>query len=178
MPEAPEQNQSFLAKKIIYYYKNKGNRIAKSGWPIIVNFGGNDFQTPIYGLGASIIRSEALRKVGFDEVFFAHGIGDNYDLAISLNATVNVINEAKAYHHREKFNRLPSEKAYRYRINALHYIMKKHHKFNKINLLYFCWSLMGKSLLFLSKGKFKSIYYNLEVIARILSNQTLYKVKH
>lgn len=173
-----EQNQGFLAKKITNYYKNKGNRIAKSGWPIIVNFGGTVFQTPIYGLGASIIRSEALRKVGFDEAFFAHGIGDNYDLSISLKTAVNVITEAKAYHHRETTNRLQSEKANRYRIHALHYILVKHDRFRKINLVYFAWSLFGKSLVFLSKGKFKSVYYSFEVILRILSSQPLYKVKN
>ncbi len=175
---AKEQKHGFLTKKITKLYRNKGNRIAKSGWPIIVNFGGTEFQTPIYGLGASIIRTDALKKVRFDEVFFENGIGDNYDLAISLKATVNVIKEAKAYHHREKFDRLSNEKAYRYRINALHYILKKNQRFNQINLLYFCWSLVGKSLVFLGKGKFKSVYYNLEVILRILCHRPLYKIKH
>lgn len=173
-----ELNSGFWAKRIIRHYKCKGNVIAKSGWPIIVNFGGDNFQTPIYGLGASVIRTKALKKVRFDEVFFAHGIGDNYDLAIGLNAEVNVLKEAKAYHHRETTNRMPNKKAYSYRIHALHYILKKHRRFNNVNLLYFCWSLIGKSLVFLSKGKFKSVYYNLEVMLRILCNRPLYKVKH
>lgn len=175
---AKEQNQGFLGKKISDYYKKKGNLIAKSGWPIIVNFGVTDFQTPIYGLGAAIIRRDVLKKVGFDEAFYTHGIGDNYDLAIGLNAKVNVLKEAKAYHHRETTNRISNEKAYSYRIHALHYILKKHQRFDKVNLLYFCWSLIGKSLVFLSKGKLKSVYYNLEVITRILRNQPLYKVKN
>lgn len=174
---AVEPNRGFLAQKIIRHYKNKGNVIAKSGWPIIVNFGGTAFQTPIYGLGAAIIRKEALKKIGFDEVFFDHGIGDNYDLAIGLNAEVNVLKDAKAYHHREKTNRMPNEKAYHYRIHALHYILKKHQRFTTINLLYFCWSLIGKSLVFLIKGQLKLVYYTFEAIARILSNQPLYKVK-
>lgn len=172
------ENTNGLAKGIINHYKRQGNRIAKSGWPIIVNFDGNSFQAPIYGLGASIIRSETLKNTLFDEAFYANGVGDNYDLALGLNATINVINEAKAYHHREKANRLQNAKAYYYRISALHYIMLKHKRFNAGNLAYFVWSLFGKSIPFLFRAKFKFVYYNLEVTLRVLFNQPLYKSKN
>lgn len=176
--ELPHDLELFTRRKIINFYKNKGNSIAKSGWPVITNFDGEVFQAPIYGLGASIIRSEALKKTAFDEAFYANGIGDNYDLAIRLNAKVNVIKKAKAYHYREKTNRLQAEKAYYYRINALHYILLKHKQFNTGNLIYFVWSLFGKSLQFLVRAKLKNVYYNLEVMVRIFFGQPLYKNKN
>ncbi|MES2411839.1 MAG: glycosyltransferase [Bacteroidota bacterium] len=174
----PKLNNGFFTKRIISHYKNKGNSIAKSGWPIITNFDGKVFQAPIYGLGASMIRNEALKKIGFDETFYANGIGDNYDLAIIINAPVNVIKEAEAFHHREKTDRLQNEKAYYYRINALHYILLKHKRFTVRNLAYFFWSLLGKSIQFLLRANFKTVYYNLEVMLRILFNQPLYRNKN
>lgn len=174
----PRENLGFFDKRILSHYKKKGNAIASSGWPIITNFEGVVFQAPIYGLGASVIRSKELKKVLFDEAFYANGIGDNYDLAISLKAKVNVIHEAKAYHYRESLNRMQNEKSYYYRINALHYILLKHKRFNAMNLAYLAWSLVGKSLQFFFRAKFKSVYYNLEVLFRILFGQPLYKRKN
>lgn len=172
---AVQENSGFLEQKIIRYYKNKGNSIAKSGWPIITDFSGELFQAPIYGLGASVIRSEALKKTLFDQAFYGNGIGDNYDLAVHLNAPVNVIKKAKAYHHREITNRLQNDKAYYYRINALHYILLKYKRFTIINLIHFGWSLFGKSLQFLFRAQFKFVYFNLETTFRIVFNRPLYK---
>jgi glycosyltransferase involved in cell wall biosynthesis len=169
--------KGYVNKAIFKTYILKGNSISKAGWPIIIDFKKPDFATPIYGLGASIIRAEKLKKVNFDTVFYKNGIGDNYDLIMSLDSDVCVLTNAKAYHHREKTNRVNATKSYYYRIAALHYILCKHSRFTFVNLIYLIWSLVGNSMLFLAQGKIKMLWYNLEIITRIIFNFPLYKSK-
>ncbi|MGD0678646.1 MAG: glycosyltransferase family A protein, partial [Polyangiaceae bacterium] len=33
-------------------YRRRGNHISRAGWPVIVDFSGSFFRTPVYGLGA------------------------------------------------------------------------------------------------------------------------------
>lgn len=167
-----------LTQRIISNYLKKGNRIAKSGWPIVIDYKKPFFSTPVYSLMASLVRADKIKNVRFESAFYENGIGDNYDFLIEMDSEVNVIPSLKVLHHEEKINRLPNEKANVYRIHALHYILLKHQRFQKIHLAYFIWSLIGKSLVFLGKGKLKSVYYNLEVILRILCHRPLYKIKH
>lgn len=166
-----------LTHLFVSNYLKKGNRIAKSGWPIVIDYSNPFFHTPIYSLMASLVRAEKIKEVRFETAFYENGIGDNYDFLIGLNSEVTVITSLKVLHHEEKINRVAHEKAYRFRIHALHYIMLKHQRFQKVHLAYFLWSLIGKSLVFLSKRKFNLVYSNLEVILRILCNRPLYKVK-
>ncbi len=168
-------SNNFIIQRIVGSYIKKGNHISKSGWPRTINFDGDYFTTPIYGLGASIIKSENLKNVLYDTAFYTHGIGDNYDLAIGLNKKINVIKNANAYHHKEISNRINNNRAYYYRIGALHYILLKHERFNYKNLLFLIWSLIGNSILFLKNGALKKIYYNLIIIFRIIFRRTLYR---
>src|SRR6185312_2141892 len=73
----PLQNNAngLFGKKIKEYYYKKGNHISKAGWPVITNFCGNYFKTPLYGLGASLIKKEWLIHSPFDETLDRHGIG-------------------------------------------------------------------------------------------------------
>ncbi|NMH86664.1 glycosyltransferase family 2 protein [Flavivirga algicola] len=166
---------NFIIQKIIDSYIKKGNHISKSGWPCTISYTGDYFAAPIYGLGASIIRSKDLKNVLYDTAFYTHGVGDNYDLAIGLDKDINVIKRANAYHHKEIINRVNSDKAYYYRIGALHYILLKHKRFNHINLLFLIWSLIGNSILFLKKRALKKIYYSLIMILRIIFHRNLYQ---
>ncbi len=165
---------NFIVQKIIDIYLKKGNHISKSGWPCTINYSGETFKTPIYGLGVSMIKSENLKNVLYDTVFYTHGIGDNYDLAIGLNNDINVIKASKAYHHKEEINRINKDKAYYYRTGALHYILLKYKQFDYKNLFLFAWSLAGNSILFLKKREFKKIYYNIIIIFRIIFGRSLY----
>lgn len=168
---------NFLMRYVKNKYAKEGNRILTSGWPRITNFDEPVFRTPVYGLGASIIKTENLKKVLFDTHFYTHGIGDNYDLAIGLNSEINVVQDAKAFHHREETNRIEQSKGYFLRVAALHYILLKHDRFGVKNLFYLIWSLIGKSILSLSKGRIKMTLYNVELIFRILFNQNIYNKK-
>ncbi|NNT71330.1 glycosyltransferase [Flavobacterium sp. IMCC34852] len=167
-----------LTQRFISNYLKKGNRIAKSGWPIVIDYKNPFFSTPVYSLMASLVRKDKIKNVRFESAFYENGIGDNYDFLIEMDSKVTVIPSLKVLHHEEKINRVPNEKAYRHRIHALHFIMLKHQRFQKVHLGYLLWSLIGKSLIFLIKGQLKLVYYNFEAIARILSNHPLYKVDH
>jgi glycosyltransferase involved in cell wall biosynthesis len=167
----------FLSKFIIGNFKKNGNSLSRAGWPIMIDFRGPFFETPIYSLGATIIRTEKLKNVEFDTAFYENGVGENYDLLMSLNQKVGIINTAKAFHHKEKSNRLSAEQSYYYRIAALHYILLKHKRFTFMNLLCLIWSLIGNSILFLGKGKIRMLRYNFEIILRIIFNSPLYKSK-
>ena len=167
----------FLNKFIIDHFKSNGNSLSRAGWPIMIDFRAPFFETPIYSLGAAIIRTKELKKVEFDTAFYENGVGENYDLLMSLGQKVSIISSAKAFHHKEKSNRLGAEQSYYYRIAALHYILLKHKRFTLINLLYLIWSLVGNSILFLGQGKIKKLRYNFEVILRIICNSPLYKSK-
>ena len=167
----------FMSKWIIDTFKKNGNSLSRAGWPIMIDYRGTFFRTPIYSLGAAIIRTENLKNVQFDQAFYENGVGENYDLLMSLDQKVGIISTATAFHYKEKSNRLKVEQSYYYRIAALHYILLKHKRFTFINLLYLIWSLIGNSILFLGKGKIKMLGYNFEVIARIIFNAPLYKSK-
>ena len=141
----------FMGKLMLNSFKRKGNSLSRAGWPIMIDYRGSFFETPIYSLGATIIRTEKLKEVQFDTTFYENGIGENYDLLMSLGKKVGIISTAKAFHHKEKSNRLRVEQSYYYRIAALHYILLKHKRFTFINLLCLIWSLLGNSILFLGQ---------------------------
>jgi glycosyltransferase involved in cell wall biosynthesis len=155
-------------------YLNKGNRIAKSGWPIVVNYESPVFKTPIYSLMCAIIRSETIKKSPYDVAFYENGIGDNYDVLMSMDSIVTVLSTIKVKHHKAPINRLKSEKAYYYRVSALHYILLKFERFGIRNLAFFVWSIMGNSMLFLFKGRFKMVGYNIKLLSRVIINKSIY----
>ncbi|PIA79391.1 hypothetical protein BFR04_00630 [Gaetbulibacter sp. 4G1] len=173
-----DYSKNKLIQKFVSYFINKGNRIAKSGWPIVINYEAPCFKTPIYSLMASLVRAESIKKVLFDTAFYENGIGDNYDMLIGLNTNVDILKYQKVFHHEENTNRINNIQAYHYRISALHYIILKHKKFNLKNLIYLFWSLIGNSILFLIKGNLKLFVYNLRVIINIIFNQNIYSLEN
>lgn len=127
---------------------------------------------------AALIRSEKLKDTLFDTAFYENGIGDNYDFVIGNKSMISVLTNNIIYHHEENINRVKNDNAYYFRISALHYIMKKHKQFNFTNLFFLIWSLIGNSIIFFFKAKFKMLFYNFELIFRIIFNKPLYKSKN
>jgi glycosyltransferase involved in cell wall biosynthesis len=173
-----DYSKNKIIQRFVSYYLKKGNRIAKSGWPIVINYESPCFKTPIYGLGASILKADILKNVLFETSFYEHGIGDNYDLAIGITSQIAVLKDAKAYHHKESINRIKNDKAYYLRVAALHYILLKHKKFTTFNYLFLIWSLIGNSITFLFTGKIRMLVCNFELIMKVLLNQNIYKLKN
>ena len=90
---------NFIAKRIKEYYQQTGNHITKAGWPVITNFSGEYFITPLYSLGASLIPKDWLVQSPFDEVLDPHGIGEHYGVIAGFPLQqIHVLNNTFVYH--------------------------------------------------------------------------------
>jgi glycosyltransferase involved in cell wall biosynthesis len=155
-----------LIRRIINYYKHKGNHISKAGWPVITDFSGDYFITPVYALGASLVRRNWLLSSPFDEVLDQHGIGDNYGVAMGFpEIGVHVITDAYVYHHEEPVNRLKKPVTYFRRALALDYFIRTKESLVNVQRHWLVWSLMGNLLVYMRSGNsemvrsaFKSIW--------------------
>lgn len=139
-----------VIKKIRKYYRGKGNHISKAGWPVLTNFSGEYFTTPVYSLGASLVKREWLLNSPFDEVLDRHGIGDNYGVIRDFpGANIHVLTTAVVYHHQEALNRLQRSLQYYRRALALGYFIKTKDRLKKTKKIWLIWSLTGNLLQFL-----------------------------
>lgn len=139
-----------LIKRLKAYYKRKGNYISKAGWPVITDFSGDHFVTPIYGLGASLVKRAWLLQSPYEEVLDKHGIGDNYGVAVNFPVTgIHVLNEAFVYHHQEPVNRLQRPVQYFRRVLALDYFRRTKKKLQPVKKYWLLWSLTGNLLYFM-----------------------------
>lgn len=125
--EIDEAGRNPIVRPILKYYRQKGNHISKAGWPVITDFTGESgeyFVTPLYSLGASLVRRDWLLQSPFDEVLDPHGMGDNYGVALGFPGNrIDVLNHAFVYHHRESLNRLQRPLQYFRRALALDYFI-------------------------------------------------------
>jgi glycosyltransferase involved in cell wall biosynthesis len=128
-------------------YRRRGNHISRAGFPVLVDFSGPYFRTPIYALGASIVRRDWLLDSPFDEHLDPHGMGDNYGVAIGFPPEgIHVVTGASVRHHREPAHRLDDAEAYAGRLMALHYFIRSHAELTRMNVQerFFLWSLLGQ----------------------------------
>jgi glycosyltransferase involved in cell wall biosynthesis len=159
-------SNNILLKKIVAVYKQKGNYISKSGWPVNTDFKGSFFSVPIYGLGASVIRTDWLLASPYDEVLDSHGIGDNYGVAVDFPAMkIDVLNDAFVYHHHEPINRLQKPLQYYRRALALDYFIQTKKRLKHVKKGWLLWSLFGNFLIFtfekdnlMSQASFKTFW--------------------
>ncbi len=138
-----------LLKKIGDYYRRKGNHITKAGWPVLTDFSGAYFVTPLYSLGASLVKKEWLLASPFEEKLDAHGMGDNYGVAMGFpGQRIDVLNTAHVYHHKEAANRLEKPSQYYRRAMALDYFIDAKRS-ARVKRPWLLWSLLGNFLYFL-----------------------------
>jgi len=145
--ECPGRNM--LVSRIKKYYRRKGNHLSRAGWPVITDFSGDFFVSPVYGLGASLVRKDWLVNSPYDEVLDHHGIGDNYGVAVSFPADgIHVLNKAFVFHHQEPANRLQRPLQYRRRVLALDYFIRTKQELRSVKKRWLLWSLTGNLLSF------------------------------
>jgi glycosyltransferase involved in cell wall biosynthesis len=138
-----------LVRKIKQYYQKKGNHISRAGWPVLTQFTGNHFNTPVYSLGAALVKREWLLDSPFDEVLDPHGLGDNYGVTTGLpGKTLAVLPGAFVYHHKEPDNRLKKPLQYYRRVLALDYFAGIRPAL-KVRRSWLLWSLFGNLLGFI-----------------------------
>jgi len=141
---------NFLTRSVKQYYKQKHNHISKSGWPVITDFSGEYFITPLYSLGASLVKKAWLINAPFDEVLDRHGIGDHYGVIAGFPLhEVHVLNTAFVYHHHEEANRLQNTVQYYRRVLALDYFRRIKRQPGHVKKISLWWSLCGNLLVFI-----------------------------
>jgi glycosyltransferase involved in cell wall biosynthesis len=159
---------------IINYYQNKGNHLSKAGWPVLTNFKDPFFNTPIYGLGASLIKKEWLVTSPFEEALDANGYGENYGVAKGFPHPINVVSSAFVYHHHEKSNRQKSWLTEQKRTLALHFFLKINKNISRYATNWLLWSIVGKIIYYFLKLKWKHAVCALETFLLILINRNPY----
>ena len=166
---------NILIKKIKQYYIKRGNHISKAGWPVITNFSGDYFTTPVYSLGASLVKKEWLLDSPFDEVLDRYGIGDNYGVIMSFPINhVHVLNNTFVHHHQEATNRLNKPLQYYRRALALDYFRKTKIALKKVKKRWLLWSLTGNLIRFIFSGNWRMIHAASESIRIIFTNRNPY----
>jgi glycosyltransferase involved in cell wall biosynthesis len=168
------KRNNFLIKKIKLYYKRKGNHISKAGWPVLTDFSGNYFVTPLYSLGASLVKREWLVNAPYDEVLDSHGIGDNYGVAADFPGGIHVLNNAFIYHHQEPANRLQRPLQYFRRVLALDYFIRTKKSLKHVKKRWLLWSLIGSFLSFTFAGDARMMKVSFKSIMRIVSGANPY----
>jgi glycosyltransferase involved in cell wall biosynthesis len=164
-------------KSIVAYYERKGNHVSRAGWPVITQMGGEYYVTPVYTLGASLVKREWLLQSPFDEVLDRHGIGDNYGVALSFPVVgIHIVNDAQVFHHQEPANRLKRSLQYYRRALALDYFARTKPNLRHVSRVWILWSLFGNLLSFLWAREGKLIKASLKAMTKIMfGNNPYYK---
>ncbi len=156
-------------KRIKAWYRKKGNHISKAGWPVLTQFSGDSFTTPLYSLGAALVKKEWLLASPFDEVLDRYGMGDNYGVITNLpGKAVTVLTNAFVYHHRSQDNRLKKPLQYFRRALALDYFMHSGTSLQHIKKRWLLWSLTGNFFMALrtrNRSMIHSTFITLQTVA-------------
>ena len=166
--------KNLITEHIKKFYHRKGNHISRAGWPVITNFTGEYFVTPVFGLGASVVKKEWLMHSLYDEVLDRHGIGDNYGVAINFPGAIHVIPNAFVFHHQESTNRLYRPLQYFRRVLALDYFVTINRKLHFVKKTWLLWSLIGNLIEFLFVRDKLMIRPAVKSILKIISGKNPY----
>lgn len=165
-----------LLQAIKKWYKKRGNTYSLAGWPLLTHFTHPVTQTDVYTLGAALIKKEWLLASPFEEKLVPNGIGDNYGVTLNLPQAqpIHLLTGAFVWHHHAPQNRLSMITAYRYRIYALHYFIKKSNRFSTINRLFLYWSLLGNFLSQALSFQFKLAWASASTMMALCFNKNPY----
>lgn len=170
----PADPPNIMTARMKSYYLRQGNHLSKAGWPVITDFSGTFFQTPVYGLGASLIRKEWLLASPYEERLDSHGIGDHYGVAAGFPTPVHVLTNAVVYHHHSAINRPEHSKRYYQRILAMDHFRRRYPSLAFVKKGWLLWSLCGNLLTFLYAGEGKMVRISLKLIRRIALGKNPY----
>jgi len=132
------------------YYRRKGNHLSLAGWPVLTQFSGTFFTTPLYSLGAALVRKDWLLAAPFDEVLDRYGMGDNYGVAAGIPpAGLCVVTDAFVYHQKEASGRIRRPLQYFRRVLALDYFISTKETLRFARPGWLLWSLIGNALSFI-----------------------------
>ncbi|WP_207632830.1 glycosyltransferase family 2 protein [Foetidibacter luteolus] len=167
---------TWMTRPIKAAYQKKANHIARSGWPVVTEFSGGYFITPVYGLGASLVLREWLLASPYDEVLDPHGIGDNYGVAAGFPGPVHVCNNAHVFHHQAAENRISEVQQYYRRVLALDYFRSSKKGFAGVQKTALLWSLTGQLWGWVRAADFLMIKATLKAIALVALKRNPYAI--
>jgi hypothetical protein len=136
------------------WYRYRGNTWSLGGWPLVTQVQTPIVRTAIYTLGSALVRRDWLLASPYDERLTAHGIGDNYGVALGFpgDRTITLLTDLPVRHHKEQHNRLDRVSAYYERVLALHYFMRRSSRFSPLNQGFLVWSLVMSAAEFGVRG--------------------------
>ena len=148
LPEPSRWAVRFLLEPVRRWYRRRGNGWTLAGWPLITCWSDPLVHTAFYGLGACMVRKKALPQAPFASWLDAHGIGDNYGLALRLPYPpgIAVLTDLPIPHRRSLANRLNESERFARRLQALVGFVKADPRFSWPNRLWLGWSLVGLGL--------------------------------
>ncbi len=140
------------------WYRRRGNTWSVAGWPLVTQTTESAFRVSTYGLGAALVRRDWLLYSPFDESLGAHGIGDNYGVALGFPdpGGISILKDVPVRHHRSPLGRLDEAEASYRRALALDYFMRTSPRFTWRNRVALTWSLLGQAGLLAGKGRLAS----------------------
>jgi glycosyltransferase involved in cell wall biosynthesis len=158
-------------------YRAKGNHVSRAGWPVVTDFSGDYFKTPVYGLGASLVKKLWLLQSPYDEILDRSGIGDNYGVAMGFSVDViHVVKSAHVYHHRSEQNRMADSVSYYRRLLALHYFIVFGRCQKHVTKSAYYWSLIGNFLGELKSGSLQKALATIKALVLVTVGRNPYVV--
>lgn len=153
------------------WYRLRGNTWSLAGWPLVTQARGPVLHTATYGLGAALVRRDWLLASPYDERLGAHGIGDNYGVALGFpgERPIAVLKDLPVLHHRAEENRLDPADAYLRRVLALDYFMRKSPRFSRLNTAFLAWSLVGKAIIFALRRRSDMLRRTIRALGLVMS---------
>lgn len=163
--------------KISRRYRKRGNHISKAGWPVVIDFSGNYFKTPVYGLGASLVKKDWLLQSPYDEILDRSGIGDNYGVAMGFPTDgIHVLTQAHVFHHRVKEQRIHENLSFYRRLLALDYFITIKKCQKHVTRMAYQWSLVGIFFSVMKSGELKKAFATMKVLLQVTFRRNPYVV--
>lgn len=164
-----------LGGRLASYYRSRGNHLSSAGWPVLVDFAGPFFRTPVYALGASLVRKDWLQRSPFDEHLDRHGYGDNYGVAIGFPSEgIHVLTTATVRHRKEGAGRQPRSVAYEKRVLALDRFLASERGRTAGSRAWLIWSLLGNAVLHAWAGQYGMSRAGLKALSAIVARRNPY----
>jgi glycosyltransferase involved in cell wall biosynthesis len=167
-----------LGELLAQAYRRRGNHISSAGWPVLTDFQGPYFKTPVYSLGAALVRKEWLVRSPFDEGLDRHGYGDNFGVAIGFPAEgIHVVTEAFVRHHKAEAERPPMTFGYSKRVLALDRFIGQRSELSGVRRSWLLWSLFGNAVYQAGTRNFAMSWSSLKTLSIILAGRNPYRVR-
>jgi glycosyltransferase involved in cell wall biosynthesis len=171
------QCQGALGDLVAEHFRRRGNHISSAGWPVLTDFHGPFFKTPVYSLGAALVRKAWLVASPFDEGLDRYGYGDNFGVAIGFPAEgIHVLTEAFVHHHKSQVERPGAAIGYSKRILALDRFIATRTELRGVRRGWLLWSLLGNALYQAGTRNLEMSWSSLKTLSILLAGRNPYRV--